>query len=56
MAKKKNKKVKVKDARKILREQEAQNLLDMDQVCLNKYSFFDDINTRLMDGRQINKW
>ena len=31
-AKKKNKKVKVKDARKILREQEAQNLLDMDQV------------------------
>ncbi len=28
----KNKKVKVKDARKILREQEAQNLLDMDQV------------------------
>lgn len=30
--KKKNKKVKVKDARKILREQEAQNLIDMDQV------------------------
>lgn len=30
--KKKTKKVKVKDARKILREQEAQNLLDMDQV------------------------
>ncbi|MBQ2746949.1 MAG: ATP-dependent protease ATPase subunit HslU, partial [Firmicutes bacterium] len=30
--KKKNKKVKVKDARKILREQEAQKLLDMDQV------------------------
>ncbi len=30
--KKKSKKVKVKDARKILREQEAQNLLDMDQV------------------------
>ncbi len=28
----KRKKVKVKDARKILREQEAQNLLDMDQV------------------------
>ena len=28
----KKKKVKVKDARKILREQEAQNLLDMDQV------------------------
>ena len=28
----KNKKVKVKDARKILREQEAQNLIDMDQV------------------------
>ncbi|WP_312652769.1 ATP-dependent protease ATPase subunit HslU [Aminipila sp.] len=30
--KKKNKKTKVKDARKILREQEAQNLIDMDQV------------------------
>lgn len=30
--KKKKKKVKVKDARKILREQEAQNLIDMDQV------------------------
>ena len=30
--KKKNKKVKVKDARKILREEEAQNLIDMDQV------------------------
>ena len=30
--KKKQKKVRVKDARKILREQEAQNLLDMDQV------------------------
>lgn len=30
--KKKNKKVKVKDARRILREQEAQNLIDMDQV------------------------
>ena len=28
----KNKRVRVKDARKILREQEAQNLLDMDQV------------------------
>lgn len=28
----KNKKVKVKDARKILREEEAQNLVDMDQV------------------------
>ena len=30
--KKKNKKVRVKDARRILREQEAQNLIDMDQV------------------------
>ncbi len=30
--KQKNKKVKVKDARRILREQEAQNLIDMDQV------------------------
>ena len=30
--KKKNKKVKVRDARKILREEEAQNLIDMDQV------------------------
>ena len=30
--KKKNRKVKVKDARKILREEEAQNLIDMDQV------------------------
>ena len=30
--KKKNKKVKVKDARRILREEEAQNLIDMDQV------------------------
>jgi ATP-dependent HslUV protease ATP-binding subunit HslU len=30
--KKKNKKVKVKDARKILREEEAQNMIDMDQV------------------------
>ncbi|MGL4483355.1 MAG: ATP-dependent protease ATPase subunit HslU [Anaerovoracaceae bacterium] len=30
--KKKNKKVRVKDARKILREDEAQNLIDMDQV------------------------
>lgn len=30
--KKKKKSVKVKDARKILREQEAQNLLDMDQI------------------------
>ena len=30
--KQKNKKVKVKDARKILREQEAQNLIDMDQI------------------------
>lgn len=30
--KKKSKKVKVKDARKILREEEAQNLIDMDQV------------------------
>jgi len=30
--KKKHKKVRVKDARKILREQEAQNLIDMDQV------------------------
>jgi len=30
--KKKNKKAKVKDARKILREEEAQNLIDMDQV------------------------
>ena len=30
--KKKHKKMKVKDARKVLREQEAQNLLDMDQV------------------------
>ena len=30
--KKKNKKVKVKDARKILREEEAQKLIDMDQV------------------------
>ncbi|HWQ77281.1 MAG TPA: ATP-dependent protease ATPase subunit HslU [Anaerovoracaceae bacterium] len=30
--KKKKKKVRVKDARKILREQEAQNLIDMDQV------------------------
>ncbi|GHU50767.1 ATP-dependent protease ATPase subunit ClpY [Clostridia bacterium] len=30
--KKKRKKVRVKDARKILREQEAQNLIDMDQV------------------------
>jgi len=30
--KKKTKKVKVKDARKILREEEAQNLIDMDQV------------------------
>lgn len=30
--KKKQKKVKVKDARRILREQEAQNLIDMDQV------------------------
>ncbi|MDR3294729.1 MAG: ATP-dependent protease ATPase subunit HslU [Clostridiales Family XIII bacterium] len=30
--KKKQKKVRVKDARKILREQEAQNLIDMDQV------------------------
>ncbi|MEA4923375.1 MAG: ATP-dependent protease ATPase subunit HslU [Eubacteriaceae bacterium] len=30
--KKKSKKVKVKDARKILREEEAQNLVDMDQV------------------------
>ena len=30
--KKKNKKVRVKDARKILREEEAQNLIDMDQV------------------------
>lgn len=30
--KKKNKKVKVKDARKLLREEEAQNLIDMDQV------------------------
>ena len=29
---KKNKKVRVKDARKILREEEAQNLIDMDQV------------------------
>jgi ATP-dependent HslUV protease ATP-binding subunit HslU len=29
---KKNKKVKVKDARRILREEEAQNLIDMDQV------------------------
>lgn len=32
--KKKNKKVRVKDARKILREQEAQNLIDMDQVTI----------------------
>lgn len=31
-SKKKNKKVKVKDARKILREEEAQNLIDMDLV------------------------
>ncbi len=31
-AKKKNKKVRVKDARKILREEEAQNMIDMDQV------------------------
>ena len=31
-AKKKSKKVKVKDARKILREEEAQNLIDMDLV------------------------
>ncbi|MDD4564258.1 MAG: ATP-dependent protease ATPase subunit HslU [Eubacteriales bacterium] len=30
--KKKKKKIRVKDARKILREQEAQNLIDMDQV------------------------
>ena len=30
--KKKNKRVKVKDARKLLREEEAQNLIDMDQV------------------------
>ncbi len=30
--KKKNKRVKVKDARKILREEEAQNMIDMDQV------------------------
>jgi ATP-dependent HslUV protease ATP-binding subunit HslU len=30
--KKKRKKVRVKDARKVLREQEAQNLIDMDQV------------------------
>ena len=30
--KKKNKKVRVRDARKILREEEAQNLIDMDQV------------------------
>jgi ATP-dependent HslUV protease ATP-binding subunit HslU len=30
--KKKNKKVRVKDARKILREEEAENLIDMDQV------------------------
>ena len=30
--KKKTKKVKVKEARKILREEEAQNLIDMDQV------------------------
>lgn len=30
--KKKSKKVKVKDARKLLREEEAQNLIDMDQV------------------------
>lgn len=30
--KKKNKKVRVKEARKILREEEAQNMLDMDQV------------------------
>lgn len=30
--KKKNKKVRVKDARKILREEEAQNMIDMDQV------------------------
>lgn len=30
--KKKNKKVKVKEARKLLREEEAQNLIDMDQV------------------------
>ncbi len=32
--KKKKKKVRVKDARKILREQEAQNLIDMDQVTI----------------------
>lgn len=32
--KKKKKKVRVKDARKILREQEAQNLIDMDQVTM----------------------
>ena len=51
-AKKKNKKVKVKDARKILREQEAQNLLDMDQVTedalenaeQNGIIFIDDID------------
>ena len=32
--KKKKKKVYVKDARKILKEQEAQNLIDMDQVTM----------------------
>ncbi|MBE6031968.1 MAG: ATP-dependent protease ATPase subunit HslU [Firmicutes bacterium] len=32
--KKKNKKMRVKDARKVLREQEAQNLIDMDQVTM----------------------
>ena len=57
----KNKKVKVKDARKILREEEAQNLIDMDQVTddalqnaeQNGIIFIDESSTRSRQAPDI---
>lgn len=66
--KKKKKKIRVKDARKILREQEAQNLIDMDQVTAealenaeqNGIIFIDEIdkiasNTGFKSGADVSR-
>jgi ATP-dependent HslUV protease ATP-binding subunit HslU len=60
--KKKTKKVKVKEARKILREDEAQNLIDMDQVEdeamenaeQNGIIFIDEIDKIASGGRMVS--
>ena len=51
--KKKNKKVNVKDARKILREEEAQNLSDMDQVTEDALNNAEQNGKRLTHGNSL---